>query len=65
MTTMSCLQYVGLHPVSASAPPIPGVAIWTRIENPSSHADNAFRVAVDGTGIYVVGYDSVLAGPVS
>ena len=49
--------------MSASAPPIPGVAIWTRIENPSSHADNAFRVAVDGTGIYVVGYDSVLAGP--
>ena len=60
---MSCLQYVALHPVSASSPPNPGVAIWTRTENPSSQPDDAFRVAVDGTGIYVVGYDSVLPGP--
>ena len=59
---MTYPQYVGLHPVSATSPPNQGVAIWTRTENPSSGSDDAFRVAVDGTGIYVVGVDSVSAG---
>ena len=57
MVTMSFLHYVGLHPVSAPAPPNQGVPIWTRTENPSSTLDQPARVAVDGTGSYVIGYD--------
>ena len=35
-----------------------GSKIWTRIGDPSSVDDWARGVAVDGTGVYIVGYDS-------
>ena len=34
--------------------------IWTVMANPSAGADAAQSVALDATGIYVVGYDRVL-----
>ena len=34
-----------------------GTLIWQQTENPSSNVDIAYAVAVDGTGIYVAGYD--------
>lgn len=37
-----------------------GSIIWEREYNFSSYADSAGGVAVDSTGVYVVGYDSVL-----
>jgi len=35
-----------------------GSVIWTQTSNPSSYVDSASAVAVDGTGVYIVGYDS-------
>ena len=37
-----------------------GSKIWTRVGDPSSGWDQALGVAVDGTGVYVVGSDEVL-----
>jgi hypothetical protein len=34
-----------------------GSVIWTQTSNPSDGLDSAYGVAVDGTGVYVVGYD--------
>ena len=34
-----------------------GSTIWVQTSNPSSNSDVAYDVAVDSTGIYVVGYD--------
>ena len=39
-----------------------GSVIWTQASNPSAYNDVAYDVAVDGTGVYVVGYDSYLGG---
>ncbi|PLX20977.1 hypothetical protein C0584_04300 [Candidatus Parcubacteria bacterium] len=36
-----------------------GDPIWSKISNPSASADMAQDVAVDGTGVYIVGYDYV------
>ncbi len=36
-----------------------GGLIWTRVGDPSSGNDRAYNVAVDGSGVYVVGYDEV------
>ncbi len=49
---------VGVSPVRASGLPTDGNVIWTGISNPSSGADSANSVAVDATGVYVVGYDN-------
>ncbi|MFX0202509.1 MAG: hypothetical protein ACFFCW_40905 [Candidatus Hodarchaeota archaeon] len=35
-----------------------GGRIWSRVSNPSSGWDEATGVAVDSTGVYVVGYDT-------
>ncbi len=35
-----------------------GSLLWTQVENPSASADSIWQVAVDGSGIYMVGYDS-------
>ena len=35
-----------------------GDIIWTQTENPSTGTDTAFAVAVDASGIYVVGNDN-------
>jgi len=35
-----------------------GTLIWSRTSDPSAGDDAAYGVAVDGSGIYVVGYDS-------
>ena len=37
-----------------------GSVIWTQASNPSGGWDEAYGVAVDGTGVYIVGYDSYL-----
>lgn len=37
-----------------------GVLIWSQTENPSVKYDEAEGIAVDGTGVYVVGYDESL-----
>ncbi len=56
--SLTFLTYTGLHPVRGSSPPNQGVAIWTRTETPpGSGYVSASGVAVDGTGVYVVGYD--------
>ena len=34
-----------------------GAVIWTQSSNPTAGDDEAYGVAVDGTGVYVVGYD--------
>ncbi len=39
-----------------------GAVTWTQTENPSAGGDQAFGVAVDGTGVYVVGGDNVPGG---
>jgi hypothetical protein len=36
-----------------------GSLIWSVTSNPSSGDDSAYSVAVDSTGIYVVGYDKI------
>jgi hypothetical protein len=36
---------------------VDGSVIWTQTNNPSGGPDWAFGVAVDGTGVYVVGWD--------
>ncbi len=36
-----------------------GSLIWTQINNPSNGGDTANGVAIDGTGIYVVGHESL------
>ena len=58
MLSLTFLTYTGFHPVRGSGPPNPGVVIWTRTETPpgSGHVA-ASGVAVDGTGVYVVGFD--------
>jgi len=38
---------------------ITGALIWVKTSNPSSFSDWAWGVAVDRTGVYVVGYDGV------
>jgi hypothetical protein len=35
-----------------------GSLLWTQVENTSADADSIWQVAVDDSGIYVVGYDS-------
>jgi len=35
-----------------------GWVIWSKVSNPSTGADEAYGVAVDATGVYIVGYDS-------
>jgi len=58
MLSLTFLTYTGLHPVRGSSPPNQGVAIWTRTETPpGSGFVSASGVAVDGTGVYVVGRD--------
>lgn len=37
-----------------------GALVWVKTSNPSSWYDEAQGVAVDGTGLYVVGYDQAL-----
>ena len=37
-----------------------GSVIWTQASNPSANMDRASDVAVDGTGVYIVGYDYYL-----
>lgn len=37
-----------------------GSIIWSQTENPSNLSDEARGVAVDSTGLYVVGFDSSL-----
>src|SRR3989304_5763051 len=39
-----------------------GNNLWTKTSNPSAFYDEAYGVAVDGSGVYVVGYDSYLGG---
>ncbi len=39
-----------------------GAIIWTHTSSPSTGDDQAYKVAVDGTGIYVVGYDNSPGG---
>ncbi len=36
----------------------PGSLIWTQTNNPSANDDGAYGVAVDSSGVYVVGYDT-------
>ncbi len=36
-----------------------GVVSWSQTEQPSTYADEAFDIAVDSSGIYIVGYESV------
>ena len=55
---MIYMQYVGTHPLNAISP---GALIWKVSENPSPGPDEAYGVARDSTGIYVVGYDNVPA----
>jgi len=38
----------------------PGDLIWSKTYNPSADRDQATGVAVDGTGVYIVGFDSSL-----
>src|SRR3972149_873757 len=40
-----------------------GSIIWTQASNPSSAMDEALGVAVDATGVYIVGYDNYLGIP--
>jgi len=40
-----------------------GSVIWTQASNPSSAMDEALGVAVDATGVYIVGYDNYLGIP--
>jgi len=35
-----------------------GNITWTRVGNPSNGSDEALGVAVEGIGVYIVGYDS-------
>src|SRR3989304_5598713 len=35
-----------------------GSNLWTRTSNPSAYEDDAWGVATDGTGVYIVGSDS-------
>ena len=37
-----------------------GSQLWAQVENPSAGADSIWQVAVDGSGVYLVGYDSFL-----
>jgi hypothetical protein len=39
-----------------------GAIIWTQTSNASSGDDQAYAVAVDGSGIYVIGYDNSPGG---
>ena len=59
IVTMTYMQYVGLHTSNAMTS---GAIIWKQTRNPSVGPDEAYGVAVDSTGIYVVGYDNVLGG---
>lgn len=36
-----------------------GSLIWSQTENPSTESDYAYGIAVDGSGIYIVGYDTI------
>ena len=48
------LAYMGFRPAEAH---VSGDAIWTRTSNPSTRPDQAYDIAVDSTGLYVVGFD--------
>src|SRR3972149_2719768 len=37
-----------------------GSVLWTKTSNPSSYVDEALAVAVDGSGVYIVGFDEYL-----
>src|SRR3972149_8794766 len=37
-----------------------GSVLWTKTSNPSSSVDEALAVAVDGSGVYIVGFDEYL-----
>jgi hypothetical protein len=52
------LAYHVPTPVKAA----PGDILWAQSENISLHADAAYAVAVDGSGVYVVGSDSNTPG---
>jgi len=39
-----------------------GSNLWTKTSNPSAYNDEAYGVAVDGSGVYIVGYDTYFGG---
>lgn len=39
---------------------VDGSLIWTQVNNFSNNRETAYKVAVDSTGIYIVGFDEVL-----
>ena len=58
MLTITYLTYIPIRPVRAPAPTTDGNIIWAQASNPSTTIDSVLGVAVDGTGVYVVGYDN-------
>lgn len=45
---------------TTATPTPPGGLIWFQTSDPSTAPDKAYGVAVDSTGVYVVGYDNSL-----
>src|SRR3989304_2657179 len=54
---ISIISLIVIVPAALSAP---GDVLWTQASNPSSSVDETTDVAVDGSGIYIVGLDSYL-----
>src|SRR3972149_1729100 len=61
-TILTCLiiSIISLIVIVPSALSAPGDVLWTQASNPSSSVDETTDVAVDGSGIYIVGLDSYL-----
>jgi hypothetical protein len=59
LVCMTYMQYVSYHPLNAIAP---GEIIWKHSENPSPGSNEAYGIARDSTGIYLVGYDNAPGG---
>ena len=57
MVSITYLTYMPIRPVKAVAPTTDGNIIWAQTSNHSGY-DEVGGVAVDGTGVYVVGYDN-------
>src|SRR3972149_3747305 len=54
------LSLIAIVPVAIGAP---GDLVWTQASNPSVSWDDAYAVAVDGTGAYIVGVDNYAGNP--
>jgi len=61
-TILTCLiiSIISLIVIVPAALSAPGDVLWTQASNPSSSVDETTDVAVDGSGIYIVGLDSYL-----